>query len=506
VKRAVIIGGGISGLSAAYYLQHEVARVGVDIEVTLIEKEKRFGGCILTEKTADFIIEGGPDCFLSEKPWALQLCEDLGLGDRLLGTNEKNRKVFILSGGRLHELPEGFMLLVPTSFTPFLKSSLISLPGKFRMAMDLFLPRKRSDQEESLAQFVRRRLGNETLEKIAEPLVAGIHAGIPETMSLSSTFPRFIQLEKEYRSLILGMLARRRMAKEFAQKRSGQKRTMFMTLLGGMMELTDTLKARLDKRSLLCNKKVTRINRPRDSRFPSNPIYEIHMESGEILRADCVVLATPAYATGELLQDLDSALSEMPLSIPYVSTATISLAYHQEEIHHPLNGFGFVVPRAEKRKIMASTWTSVKFSHRSPHETVLIRAFVGGAQNEDLLGMEDKVIIDMVRKELMDIMGITARPILTRMYRWDKSMPQYRLGHAERLSHMEENLLQYPGLYLTGCAYRGIGISDCIHDGKLTAERVLKFLEGDRIKKERGGGTNHRYRPNPTESYDKVES
>ena len=477
MKRAVIIGGGISGLSVAYYLTREVARSEVDIEVTLIEKGKRFGGCIVTEKVDGFIIEGGPDCFLSEKPWALQLCEDLGLGDRLLCTNEENRKVFILSRGRLHELPEGFMLMIPTSFTPFLKSSLISLPGKLRMAMDLFLPRKRSGEEESLAQFVRRRLGNEALEKIAEPLVAGIHAGTPETMSLSSTFPRFIQLEEEYRSLILAMLARKKMAREFAQRRSGTKRTMFMTLLDGMMELTDALKARLDKRSLLSNKRVTRINRLRDTDFPNNPIYQVHMESGEALRADCVVLATPGYVTAELLQDMDGPLSEVLLSIPSVSTATISLAYRGAEVHHPLDGFGFVVPRAENRKIMASTWTSVKFSNRSPPDSVLLRAFVGGAQNEDLVRMDEEVIIDIVRKELMDIMGITADPILTRIYRWDKSMPQYRLGHAERLSHLEERLLRYPGLYLTGCAYRGIGISDCIHDGKLTAESALKFLK-----------------------------
>ncbi|MFQ6078087.1 MAG: protoporphyrinogen oxidase, partial [Thermodesulfobacteriota bacterium] len=200
----VVIGGGISGLSAAYYLQEEVVRSELDIEVILIEKEKRFGGCIVTEKMDGFIIEGGPDCFLSEKPWTIELCQELGLGDRLLCTNEGNRRVFILSRGKLHELPEGFMLMIPTSLTPFLKNTLISLPGKFRMAMDLFLPRKRSVEEESLAQFVRRRLGNEALEKIAEPLVAGIHAGTPETMSLSSTFPRFIQLDEEHRSLILG--------------------------------------------------------------------------------------------------------------------------------------------------------------------------------------------------------------------------------------------------------------------------------------------------------------
>ncbi len=492
MKRVVVMGGGISGLSAAYYLQEEVARSELDIEVILIEKEKRFGGCIVTEKMDGFIIEGGPDCFLSEKPWTIKLCEELGLGDRLLCTNEGNRRVFILSRGKLHELPEGFMLMIPTSLTPVLKSTLISLPGKFRMAMDLFLPRNRSVEEESLAQFVKRRLGNEALEKIAEPLVAGIHAGTPETMSLSSTFPRFIQLEEEYRSLILGMLARRKMAAEFARKGSGRKRTMFMTLIDGMMELTDTLKTRLDKRSLLSDKKVIRLSRLHDTAFLNNPTYEVNLESGETLGADCVVLATPTYITAELLQGLAGTLSKVLLSIPYVSTATISLAYRQADIHHPLDGFGFVIPRAEKRKIMASTWTSVKFSHRSPPDSVLLRAFVGGAQNEDLVGIDDEVIIDMVRKELLDIMGITAHPILTRIYRWDKSMPQYTLGHAQRLSHLEKELLRYPGLYLTGCGYRGIGISDCIHDGKLTAERILKFLERLETKYERGGGTNHR--------------
>jgi len=477
LRRAVIIGGGISGLSAAYYLREKARRAGVDIEVILIEKEKQFGGCIVTEKADGFIIEGGPDCFLSEKPWALQLCEDLGMGDRLLCTNDENRRVFILSHGGLHELPEGFMLMIPTSFAPFLKSPLISVPGKFRMAMDLFLPRKRSVEEESLAQFVRRRLGNEALEKIAEPLVAGIHAGTPETMSLVSTFPRFIQLEEEHRSLILGMLARRRMARRFAQRQSGPKRTMFMALLDGMMELTDELKARLDERSLISDRKVTRIARLMGTSLPHNPLYEVSIEGGETLRADCAILATPVFVTAELLQGLDGNLSEALLSIPYVSTATISLAYRRTEIRHPLDGFGFVVPRAEKRKIMASTWTSTKFSYRSPPDSVLLRAFVGGAQNEHLLEMDDERIIGVVREELMDIMGIRADPILTRVYRWNKSMPQYTLGHAKKLSQLEERLLRYPGLSLIGCAYRGIGISDCIHDGKLTAEKTLEFLK-----------------------------
>jgi oxygen-dependent protoporphyrinogen oxidase len=485
----IIVGGGVSGLSTAYYLQGEISRSKLDLETILIEEGKQFGGCIVTDEVDDFIIEGGPDCFLAEKPWAIQLCGELGLGNRLLCTNEENRRVFILSRGKLHELPEGFMLMIPTSFTPFLKSSLISLSGKLRMAMDLFLPRKRNDEEESLARFVRRRLGNEALEKIAEPLVAGIHAGTPETMSLISTFPRFIQLEDEYRSLILGMLARRRKAAEFARRRSGPKRTMFMSLLNGMMELTDAIQGKLNEGSLLPNKKVVRVNRIEDTPSPS---YEIHLEGGETMGADCVVLATPTYITAELLREMAGTLSEVLLSIPYVSTATISLVYRRSEIHHPLDGFGFVIPRAERRKIMASTWTSVKFSHRSRPDSILLRAFVGGAHNEDLVNLDDEEMLKVVRGELMDIMGITAQPILTRVYRWHKSMPQYTLGHARKLSLLEETLPRYPGLYLMGCGYRGIGIGDCIHEGQLTAEKVLKFLEGVEGKQGEQGGTNHR--------------
>jgi oxygen-dependent protoporphyrinogen oxidase len=492
LRRTIIIGGGLSGLSTAYYLQGEVVRSRLDLETILIEKENRFGGCIVTDEVDDFIIEGGPDCFLAEKPWAIQLCEELGLRDRLLCTNEENRRVFILSRGKLHELPEGFMLMVPTSLTPFLKSSLISLPGKLRMAMDLFLPRKRTDEEESLAQFVKRRLGNEALEKIAEPLVAGIHAGTPETMSLSSTFPRFIQLEEEYRSLILGMLARRRKASEFAKKRSGPKRTMFMSLVGGMMELTDAIQGRLDEGSLVTDKRVVRINHIGKATTRDHSPYEVYLEGGETMGADCIVLATPTYITAELLQGMGGTLSEGLLSIPYVSTATISLVYRGPEIHHPLDGFGFVIPRAERRKIMASTWTSVKFPHRSGPDSVLLRAFVGGSHNEDLVDLDDEEMLEVVRGELMDIMGITAQPIITRIYRWHKSMPQYMVGHAGKLSRLEETLTRYPGLYLTGCAYRGIGIGDCIHEGQLTAEKVLKFLGMAGTKYQKGGGTNHR--------------
>ena len=327
MKRIVVIGGGIAGLAAAYFALEKAKKIGEPIHLQLLDEKDRLGGCILTEKVDDFVIEGGPDCFLSEKPWALVLCEKLGLGDRLLNTNE-NRRVFILSEGKLHELPEGFMLMVPTSFTPFIKSSLISWPGKIRMAMDLFIPKKESDEEESLADFVRRRLGEEALEKIAEPLVAGIHAGTPETMGLKSTFPRFLQIEEEYGSLIRGMLARRKMALQW-QKKGGSKRTMFLTLKGGLGEWIDCLREKIGEEVINLKRKVVEVKRIEKGD------YQIQLSDGAFLEADSIILATPSFITAKIVEEMDPKMSEILLTIPYVSSATVSLAYHRSQIHHP---------------------------------------------------------------------------------------------------------------------------------------------------------------------------
>ena len=468
MKRIIIIGGGISGLAAAYFALEKAKAMNHEIRLLLLDEKDRVGGAILTEKVDDFIIEGGPDCFLYEKPWALALCERLGLGDRILNTNE-NRRTFILSNGKLHELPEGFMLMVPTSFTPFIKSSLISIPGKIRMAMDLFIPKKRSDQEESLADFVKRRLGNEALEKIAEPLVAGIHAGTPETMSLKSTFPRFIQIEEEYRSLIRGMLARRKLALQW-QKKSGPKRTMFLTLKDGLGEWVDCLRDKLGEEVISLKKKVLEVRRMEKDN------YQVQLSDGTSLETEAVILATPSYTTAKIIEGMDPKLSEFLLTIPYVSSATISLAYRPSQIHRPLDGFGFVIPRRERRKIMASTWTSVKFNYRAPKDAVLLRAFVGGANHEELVNLDDDEMLKTIREELKEIMGVEGKPFLTRIYRWEKSMPQYLVGHGEKLSQIEEKINLQPGLFLTGCAYKGIGISDCVHDAETTAEKAMKYL------------------------------
>lgn len=469
MKRIVIVGGGIAGLAAAYYALEKAKKLGESIHLQLLEEKDRLGGCILTEKADGFVIEGGPDCFLSEKPWALALCERLGLGDRLLNTNE-NRTTYILSKGKLHELPEGFMLMVPTGFMPFIKSSLISWPGKIRMGMDLFIPKKRFDQEESLADFVRRRLGEEALEKIAEPLVAGIHAGTPEAMSLISTFPRFIELEEKYGSLIKGMLARRKIAHHW-EGRGGHKRTMFVTLKDGLGEWVDCLERKIGEERIDVKKKVVGIRRMEKGN------YQLQLSDGTSLEADGVILATPAFVTAKIVQGIDPKLSDLLLTIPYVSSATVSLAYRPSQILRPLDAFGFVIPRTEKRKIMASTWTSIKFNYRAPKDAVLLRTFVGGVNNEGLVSLDDEEMLRIVQEELRDIMGVEGDPIRTRIYRWEKSMPQYLVGHGERLSRMEERVSLLPGIFITGCAYKGIGISDSVHDAEIVAEKAVDYLK-----------------------------
>lgn len=471
-----IVGGGIAGLSAAYHLQMKINGGSNPFSYVLVEKEERLGGTIITETVNDFIIEGGPDCFFSEKPAAIALCQKLGLHDHFLKTNEQHHHTFILWKGKLHELPKGFMLLSPTSLSWFVKDSLISPWGKLRMAMDLVIPAKTSDKEESLAQFVERRLGKEVLEKIAEPLVAGIHACNPETMSLKSTFPRFIELEHQYGSVIRGIMKRR---KQLLRNKKGvnshSSYTMFMTLKEGLAELINALAATLNQAAIIAGNGVVSIEKTAKSDH-SPPGFLIKLANGKSIEARAVVLATPSYITAEIVRDMDRSLAADLASIPYVSTATVSLAYHRKDVLHPLDGFGFVIPRMERRKIMASTWSSMKFSHRAPEDKLLIRCFVGGAQNEHLAVLNETEIVSLVQEELRDIMGIEAKPLFTKVYRWEKSMPQYTIGHGAKLKRIEAQLDTHPGLFLAGSAYQGIGISDCIKSGEEAATRLLHYL------------------------------
>ncbi len=476
MKKVVIIGAGIGGLSAAQSLEEEAIKKGMGLEILLLERKERIGGNIRTEREDGFLVEGGPDCFLSEKPWAMELCKKNGLGDKLLTTNETNKTTFVLSGGRLHELPEGVILMVPTRIIPFMKSTLISFFGKMRMGMEMFIPKKKGDSDESLADFVTRRLGKEALDKIAQPLVAGIHGGDPKTMSVRSSFPKFVQMEEEYGSLIKGMLKKMTMMKKARAAKAGSgggrpKVSMFMTLRDGLSELVESIVARLTMTTIKTGVNVTGVIKRESG-------YEINTEGGTPIKCDSVIIAAPAYAAANLLKGFDNTLSDQLMTIPYVSTATVSLGYRKAVVPHPLNGFGFVIPKAENRRIMATSWVSVKFEGRAPDDSVLIRCFVGGANREESVFLSDEELTRLVKSELKDIMGIEAEPVLTKIFRWHKAMPQYTIGHIERVAEIAGRTRRYPGLYLTGSAYDGVGISDCIRLGGDTAKKAVDFMRG----------------------------
>ena len=467
MKRSiVIIGAGISGLSAAYRLNKLRTQAGIELDITVIEKADYLGGTIRTEYRGGFVIEAGPDCFFTEKPYAGILVNEMGISDRLIGTNNKNQGTYVLWHNKLHKLPEGVVLMIPTRFTPFATSTLFSLPGKIRMGMELFIPKRSDGIDESLSEFTVRRFGREALDRIAEPLVAGVHAGDPETMSVKSSFPRFVDMEQKYGSLIRGMINARRAKKKHIPVKN---LSMFMTMKKGLKEIVDTLRQQSRGVNFKTCVRAATIEH-------SGNAYRVILSDGGRIGADGIIIATPAYAAANIISSMSKDLSDLLLSIPYVSTATVSLAYNKRGFTHPLKGFGFVVPRKEKRHIMAATWTSSKFSYRSPEDTVLIRCFLGGAANQDMVFKHDKEIIGLVRSDLKDIMGISVEPVLALVYRWDRAMPQYTIGHEPRVKTIEQMTAGLGNIQLCGSAYHGIGISDCINSGNTAAQNVLKAI------------------------------
>jgi oxygen-dependent protoporphyrinogen oxidase len=478
-KHVAIVGGGIAGLTAAFSLHEQAADAGVPLTCTLIEAGREWGGKIVTHRAGDLTIEAGPDSFLSQKPWGIELCRKLGLAGRLINTNEHQKKTFVYSRGRLRELPEGLVVIVPTRLGPFLRSGLISWPGILRMGMDLALPGRRAGLErgdESLASFFSRRIGREAFERVVEPLMAGIYAGDAAQISLRATFPRFLDLEREHGSLIRGMLARRP-----AGAASGH--TMFVTLQGGLVELVQALLAKLTASGtkLMTRQSVAAMRvRQTSTRHPIGWTYDLTLESGAAISADAVVLATPAFVSADLVRPLSPIASELLGAIPYASTATVSMAYKAGTLGAEVSGFGFVVPRVERRDLLAATWTSLKWPHRAPDSQTLVRCYLGGVGREKILQEDDAALIRRVRDELRSMAGVTGEPVYAEVNRWDRGMPQYTLGHLDRLETIQRSLDRYPGLLLAGAAYRGIGIPDCIRDGTDAASAVVRYLTGAR--------------------------
>jgi oxygen-dependent protoporphyrinogen oxidase len=468
----VIVGGGIAGLAAAHRVLELAAARGARVPLTLVEAGQRLGGTITSERVDGFLVEAGADSLLTEKPWALDLCRRLGIEDRLIATRDDQRRTFVVHAGRLHPLPEGFLLLAPTRLWPLVTSRLFSWRGKLRMACDLVLPRGGSATgDESLASFVTRRLGREALERVAQPLAGGIYTADPARLSLAATMPRFLEMERRHRSVILAM---RRAAQAGAARGSGARWSLFVSFADGMQTLVSALEQRLPEGSVRLGARALAI-----APGPTGG-WRVALDGGTALEAARVLVATPAFAAADLLRPLDATLAAELAAIPYASSATVTLAYDRGAVSHPLDGFGFVVPAIEGRTLIACSFSSVKYAGRAPAGGVLLRVFCGGALAEQMFTLSDAALVAAARRELSELLGIEAAPRFTRVHRYPRAMPQYQVGHLERVAAIEARLARHPGLALAGNAYRGVGVPDCVHSGERAAEALLGGARGER--------------------------
>lgn len=477
IKSVAVIGGGISGLSAAYYARKLFRERRMEVQITLIERSHRLGGKIQTLHRDGFTIEQGPDSFLARKTAVLDLTRELGLEDQLTGTNPRAKTNYILHNGKLHKMPPGLMLGIPTQMWPMVKTGLLSPLGKARAAMDLLLPAKRGAADESLGGFIRRRLGKEVLEHMTEPLLAGIYAGDTEQLSLQATFPQFMEMEREHRSLILGLLASKKRkpdAKPSSVPLPGPARTsMFLTFKGGLGVLTDALSGSLQTERMITGSGVSALEKS----VSESGGYELMLDHGERLQADGVILATPAFAAAGLLGHIPGAAHLE--HIHYVSVANAAFAFRREDVPGSLDGSGFLIPRSEGRQMTACTWTSSKWLHSAPDDKVLLRTYIGRLGNQSWTDMPEEELKRIIAGELRDLMGITAEPLFCELTQLPRSMPQYPVGHITNLEYLRKQLAEeMPGVELCGGGYDGVGIPDCIRQGKQAAERMLTKMTG----------------------------
>jgi len=461
MKRIAIIGGGISGLSAAYSLEKQ-RQAGAAVEYALFESSPRLGGVLVTEHVDGCLIEAGPDSFLTEKPWATDLCREVGLGDQLIGSNDPDRKTYILVRGKLVVIPDGLMFMVPTKILPAVLSPLFSVGTKLRMAQEWFHPPRKAEADESVASMVERHYGSEMVDRLADPLLSGVYGGEATQLSVRAVLPRFADMEAKHGSLGRAMLAAR---KKMAQASKGPARPLFTSLKDGMQQMVDAVVSRL----------------PASSLHPGTAVQGLQKQNGGwVVSAgyasdefDAVILATPARAAASLIGGTSAPLSAELSGIDYTSSITVNLAYDQKVRASLPPGFGFLVPRSEGKSMLAATFVHNKFPHRAPADRALLRCFTGGARGQNALALADDQILRAVREELRQIIGLTAEPQFTRIYRWNSAMAQYGVGHLERLQRIENLLAQLPGLALAGNGYRGIGVPDCIRSGSESASRVL---------------------------------
>lgn len=475
VKHIVIAGGGITGLSAAYYVQNLFKEKNIPVNITLIEKSDQLGGKISTIERDGFVIEKGPDSFLARKLPIIHLTRELGLEEELVATNPKAKKTYILHNKRFHRMPPGLVLGIPTEISPFMKTGLISAKGKARAALDLLLPRRQEASDESLGHFLERRLGKEVLEHVAEPLLAGIYAGDTRALSLQATFPQFHGVEKKHRSLILGMMASKKNSPTPADGLPKvAKGSMFLTYRKGLKTLVQALEKELSSATILKNTQLEEIEKLKGTNEESSPSYQLRLSDGSILHAHSLILTLPTFASAKLLEAHLEQSVELE-KVPYVSVANVIMAFDEKDINHELDGSGFLVPRKEGLFITACTWTSSKWLHTAPKGKVLLRCYVGRSGDQEHLNLSDEELIKRVRADLKELMGITKEPLFVETTRLNQSMPQYPVGHLDNIKnlrkHIQENM---PGILLAGAGFHGVGIPDCVRQGKEAATEVLQ--------------------------------
>lgn len=499
IDRIVIIGGGISGLSSAFYLLREAEKQGRRIQLTIVDEAPKLGGKINTLRRDGFVIEKGPDSFLARKQPIIDLANELGLEEELTSTNPAAAKTYILHRKKLHPMPPGLVLGIPTEIGPFVQSSLISFGGKLRALMDLIIPSRKERGDESLGGFLERRIGTEMMRRIAEPLLAGIYAGDLKKLSLQATFPQFAESERKHGSLIKGMLHNRKATAAAAKGKA--KGSTFLTFKGGLSSLVTALDEALDNVERKVGAKVSAIqhNRAKASgnqksngnmhaerqdgtgetvapaKADLEAAYTVQLSNGESVDADYIVLTTQAFAAADLLEPL-ADVHELR-SIRYVSVANVVMAFDKAGFGVTFDGSGFVAPRSEGLSITACTWTSSKWLHTSPDDKVLLRCYVGHSEDQETVKLPDDELIKAVRRDIRNTMGITAEPEFVEITRLDHSMPQYPVGHVENRQALRERLnRELPGLWITGAAFDGVGLPDCIRQGKEAAAAIFEQM------------------------------
>lgn len=488
MARVLIVGGGVAGLGAAYRLRR-ATDAGADVDFVLVERDERLGGKLFTDHGTDaqgrtYVADGGSDSYLSDKPAIRRVAEQLGIADELTGTLDENKRTFIVKDGRLVEMPDGIMMFAPTKIMPMATTSLYSWPAKFRMAFDLMIPRKErwaegesaQQHDESLESLVVRRMGRECLDRLAEPLVGGVNGSDPKDMSLAATYPMLLDMEQKHGSLIRGFLAQRRMVEEmrrkYPPKPGAPRRTFFSSFRSGLQYLTDSLADAAGREHIRTGVAATSLVRREEGGF------ELALSDGEVLVGDAVIVATEGWAAVPLASGVDEAIGDLIAEIPCSSSATVVMAFAEKDCPFDKNWHGILSPMVEHRPLTGVSLMSSKWPDRAPDGTVLLRGFLGGPRDQAVLEKSDDELIDLARTQLIELLGIVggAQPLYAKLFRWEGGMPQYTLGHLDRVDEIERRSEAISGFAVAGGAYRGVGVPNCLESGEKAASKVMGDL------------------------------